>query len=86
MQCFYKKFPQKWQFVFQHETGDEHPNAAPKGKIDGSPNSPEDKAQKMLAGALNTCDAFSCKIEKAEKPWQKEADRILEKIQKNTGL
>lgn len=86
MQCLYRKFLQKGQFVFQHETGGEHPNAAPKGKPDRPSDKSTDKTSKMIANALTTCSEFSCSVEMPEKPWQQEADQILEKIQQDPGF
>lgn len=85
MQCFYRKFLQKGRFVFQHETGAEHPNATPKRKPEPK-NKSKDQAGNKIAKTLTTCSEFSCSLELPEKPWQKETNQILEEIQQDANL
>lgn len=90
MQCSYRKFLPAGQFVFKNEAKSVEASTPgpemPSGKPKESGKSPEDKAQKALADARTTCDEFSCKVEITKSPWQKEADNILEGIQKDRGL
>ncbi|MEK7523505.1 MAG: hypothetical protein AAB588_00570 [Patescibacteria group bacterium] len=81
MQCFNRKFLGETRLMYVN--GGERPSAAPKSHADIADTTGDDqatRASKVLAGAMNTCDGFTCKVEVAEKPWQEQATKILDKI------